>query len=236
MYRIEWEFRPAPRHLDEFLSAYGPRGAWVELFKRADGYLGTELAPVAGHPGWYRTTDFWRSATDHASFLAAFSEEYRELDRRCERLTLEQRRVEDRPALTPFHLAIPVRDLKSARAFYGELLGCAEGRSSDAWVDFDFFGNQLVCHVVDSTPRDAATNPVDGHNVPVPHFGMVLEMLDWELLAERLKAAGARFVIEPHIRFRGEPGEQATMFLLDPGGNALEFKSFQDIARQLFAT
>ena len=144
--------------------------------------------------------------------------------------------MEDRPALTPFHLAIPVSDLQSARAFYGELLGCAEGRSSDAWVDFDFFGHQLVCHVVELAPRDAASNVVDGRDVPVPHFGMVLEMPDWEQLAERLKAAGTRFVIEPHLRFRGEPGEQATMFLLDPSGNALEFKSFKDIAGQLFAT
>ena len=139
------------------------------------------------------------------------------------------------PALTPFHLAIPVHDLPGARAFYGGLLGCAEGRSSDAWVDFDFFGHQLVCHVAESAPRAAASNAVDGHNVPVPHFGMVLEMPDWEALAQRLKAADVRFVIEPHLRFRGQPGEQATMFLLDPSGNALEFKAFRDIARQLFA-
>ena len=149
---------------------------------------------------------------------------------------MDERRVEDRPALTPFHLAIPVRDLQCARAFYGGLLGCAEGRSSGAWVDFDFFGHQLVCHVVESTPRDTASNRVDGHDVPVPHFGVVLEMPDWEQLAERLKAAGTRFVMVPQLRFRGEPGEQATMFLLDPSGNALEFKSFKDIAKQLFAT
>jgi len=147
--------------------------------------------------------------------------------------------VEDRPALTPFHLAIRVRDLRGARAFYGELLGCAEGRSSVAWVDFDFFGHQLVCHIVGST--DAATekdtsSPVDGHDVPVPHFGLVLTMPAWEALAGRLKAAGVRFVIEPHVRFRGQAGEQATMFLLDPSGNALEFKAFHDIAGQLFAT
>jgi len=140
--------------------------------------------------------------------------------------------------MTPFHLAIPVRDLGSARAFYGGLLGCPEGRSSDEWVDFDFFGHQLVCHVVrpagGSSPQ-AGSNPVDGHDVPVPHFGLVLEMADWEALATRLKAAGQRFVIEPHVRFRGKPGEQATMFLTDPSGNALEFKAFRDIAGQLFA-
>ena len=138
--------------------------------------------------------------------------------------------------MTPFHLAIPVRDLQGARAFYGGLLSCREGRSSDAWVDFDFFGHQLVCHVVQSGPRDTASKPVDGHDVPVPHFGMVLEMPDWEALAARLKRAGLHFVIEPHIRFAGQPGEQATMFLLDPSGNALEFKAFKDIAGQLFAT
>ena len=138
--------------------------------------------------------------------------------------------------MTPFHLAIPVRDLDGARAFYGGLLGCPEGRSSEAWVDFNFFGQQLVCHVTESAARAAASNPVDGHDVPVPHFGMVLEMADWDALAKRLKAAGVRFVIEPHIRFASQPGEQATMFLLDPSGNALEFKAFKDIAQQLFAT
>ena len=138
--------------------------------------------------------------------------------------------------LTPFHLAIPVRELKSARVFYGGLLGCPEGRSSAEWVDFDFFGHQLVCHLVaDAGARAAAHNPVDGHDVPVPHFGMVLEMPDWDALAARLRKAGAAFVIEPHVRFAGQPGEQATMFLLDPSGNALEFKAFRDIAGQLFA-
>lgn len=138
--------------------------------------------------------------------------------------------------LTPFHLAITVRDLASARAFYGGLLGCREGRSSAEWVDFDFFGHQLVCHVVESTGHAAAAhNPVDGHDVPVPHFGMVLEMRDWEALAARLMKAGTKFVIEPHLRFEGQPGEQATMFLTDPSGNALEFKAFRDIAGQLFA-
>ena len=138
--------------------------------------------------------------------------------------------------LTPFHLAIQVRDLASSREFYGGVLGCAEGRSSADWVDFDFFGHQLVCHVVE--PAAAAperSNPVDGHDVPVPHFGMVLEMPDWEALAARLRSAGVRFVIEPHVRFRGQSGEQATMFLHDPSGNTLEFKSFRDIAGQLFA-
>ena len=137
---------------------------------------------------------------------------------------------------TPFHLAIRVRDLASARAFYGGLLACPEGRSSSDWVDFDFFGHQLVCHVAgDAGGEAAAHNPVDGHDVPVPHFGMVLEMPDWEALAARLKDAGIAFVIEPHVRFKGQPGEQATMFLTDPSGNALEFKSFRDIAGQLFA-
>ena len=238
MHRIEWEFRPAPEHVEEFLTAYGPEGAWVALFRRATGFLGTQFLPISGRPGWYRTIDCWRAAEDHAAFLADFGEEYRALDRQCERLTLEERRVDDRPALTPFHLAIPVRNLGDARSFYGGMLGCAEGRSSDAWVDFDFFGHQLVCHL----DRAAAarpvvtTNPVDGHDVPVPHFGMVLEMPDWEALAARLKLAGVRFVIEPQMRFKGQPGEQATMFLLDPSGNALEFKSFKDIAGQLFAT
>ena len=140
------------------------------------------------------------------------------------------------PELTPFHLAIPVHDLAAARAFYGELLGCAEGRSATDWVDFDFFGHQLVCHAVDgAAPDGAAHNPVDGHDVPVPHFGMVLEMPDWEALAARLEAAGVAFVIEPHVRFRGLAGEQATMFMTDPSGNALEFKAFRDIAGQLFA-
>ncbi|HEY5612989.1 MAG TPA: VOC family protein [Lysobacter sp.] len=141
--------------------------------------------------------------------------------------------------MTPFHLAIRVRDLNGARAFYGGLLGCREGRSSDAWVDFDFFGHQLVCHVVvpvGATPPEPANNPVDGHDVPVPHFGLVLEMETWEALARHLQSAGVDFVIAPHLRFRGQPGEQATMFLLDPSGNALEFKAFRDIAGQLFAT
>jgi len=139
--------------------------------------------------------------------------------------------------LPPFHLAIPVRDLASARAFYGGLLGCREGRSAERWVDFDFFGHQLVCHVAGNYPGagDAgSTNAVDGHDVPVPHFGAVLELPAFEDLAQRLRDAGVKFVIEPCVRFRGQPGEQATMFLLDPSGNAIEFKAFADIERQLF--
>jgi extradiol dioxygenase family protein len=151
-------------------------------------------------------------------------------------VTVTQEGVVQQKELTPFHLAIPVRDLRGARAFYGGLLGCAEGRSSETWVDFNFFGHQLVCHVAAIAAHDAASNPVDGHDVPVPHFGMVLETPDWDALAQRLKAAGVRFIIEPHLRFPGKQGEQATMFLLDPSGNALEFKAFKDIAGQLFAT
>lgn len=133
----------------------------------------------------------------------------------------------------PFHLAIPVHDLAAARRFYGEVFGCPEGRSSQAWVDFDFFGHQLVAHLDPDRPR-LHFNDVDGKDVPVPHFGVVLEWNEWHALASRLSAAGMRFVIEPGIRFRGEVGEQATMFLLDPSGNALEFKAFQDPSR-LFA-
>ena len=139
--------------------------------------------------------------------------------------------------LPPFHLAIPVHDLAEARAFYGDLLGCPEGRSSESWVDFNFFGHQLVCHVhKDSSKHTAAgiSNLVDDHDVPVPHFGAVLELDAWNRLSKKLKAANIRFVIEPHVRFKGQSGEQATMFLLDPSGNAIEFKAFQDIASQLF--
>ncbi|MDT3711727.1 MAG: VOC family protein [Pseudomonadaceae bacterium] len=138
--------------------------------------------------------------------------------------------------LSPFHLAIPVHDLAAARAFYGEAFGCAEGRSSEHWVDFDFFGHQLVIHEAPKMPHQEAahSNPVDGHDVPVPHFGVVLGWEQWQALAERLKARGTRFVIEPYVRFQGQVGEQATMFLLDPCGNALEFKAFKDMS-QLFA-
>jgi hypothetical protein len=139
--------------------------------------------------------------------------------------------------LTPFHLAIAVHDVDAARAFYGGLLGCPEGRSSGQWVDFDLFGHQLVCHQVEGLPRAVAGgNAVDGHDVPVPHFGVVLELPAWHALADRLRDAGVEFVIEPHLRFAGQPGEQATMFFLDPSGNALEFKAFADIDGQLFAT
>lgn len=131
--------------------------------------------------------------------------------------------------LRPFHLAFPVDDLAAARRFYGETMGCAEGRSSDHWVDFDFFGHQLVAHVAPGT-GDAASNPVDRHDVPIPHFGVVLTMDQWRALADRLEAAGTQFVIEPTIRFEGEVGEQATMFFRDPAGNALEFKAFADDA------
>ena len=134
----------------------------------------------------------------------------------------------------PFHLAFPVTSLANARASYGELLGCPEGRSSDAWVDFDFHGHQIVAHLAPDEAGHRHTGQVDGDDVPVRHFGLVLSMGEWEALAERLRAAGQRFVIEPHVRFKGQVGEQATMFLLDPCGNALEFKAFGDPS-QLFA-
>jgi len=138
------------------------------------------------------------------------------------------------PAMPPFHLAFPVTSLAKARAFYGELLGCPEGRSSEDWVDFDFRGHQIVAHLAPEETRAVAAHDVDGDAVPVRHFGLVLDMDDWQALAQRLQAAGTRFVIAPHVRFKGQPGEQATMFLLDPCGNALEFKAFADRAR-LFA-
>ena len=128
--------------------------------------------------------------------------------------------------LRPFHLAFPVHDLAAARAFWGGTIGCPEGRSSDEWVDFDFYGHQIVAHLSPDTAAAATSNPVDGHDVPVPHFGIVLTLEDWQDLADRLTAAGTEFVIEPYIRFKGQPGEQATMFFLDPSGNALEFKAF----------
>ena len=140
-----------------------------------------------------------------------------------------------RVSLTPFHIAFPVNDLAAARSFYGELLGCEEGRSSEEWIDFDLFGHQIVAHLKPgmegSRPHH---NAVDGHAVPVPHFGVVLPMPEWHSLADRLRAAGTAFVIEPYIRFKGEAGEQATMFFYDPAGNALEFKAFADLG-QLFA-
>jgi extradiol dioxygenase family protein len=134
----------------------------------------------------------------------------------------------------PFHLAFPVTSLASARAFYGELLGCPEGRSSADWVDFDFHGHQIVAHLAPEEVRAAVAHDVDGDAVPVRHFGLVLPMDEWQALANRLRAAGVAFVIEPHVRFVGQPGEQATMFLRDPCGNALEFKAFADPSR-LFA-
>ena len=136
--------------------------------------------------------------------------------------------------MPPFHLAFPVHDLAAARAFYGGLLGCPEGRSSDEWVDFDFFGHQIVAHLVPGSERGRASNPVDGHDVPVPHFGAVLDMAAWETLAARLEAAGIDFAIPPTVRFRGQPGEQATMFFRDPSGNALEIKAMAN-PENLFA-
>ncbi len=127
-----------------------------------------------------------------------------------------------------FHLAFPVDDLAAARRFYGEILGCPEGRSDDDWVDFDLHGHQIVAHRVHTPTGVRATNPVDGDDVPVPHFGLLLDPDAWRVLADRLIAAGVEFVIEPHTRFAGEPGEQSTMFVLDPCGNALEFKAFAD--------
>lgn len=139
-------------------------------------------------------------------------------------------------SLEPFHLAVPVHDLAAARDFYGRRMGCAEGRSSDVWVDFDFFGHQLVAHLDPARQPQAAEirNEVDGHEVPVPHFGIVLGWDRWHALAARLKAEGQRFELEPGIRFAGQVGEQATMFFYDPSGNALEFKAFKDPSR-LFA-
>ncbi|WP_348269100.1 VOC family protein [Edaphobacter paludis] len=137
--------------------------------------------------------------------------------------------------LTPFHIAFPVDDLDAARLFYGTTLGCAEGRSLTQWIDFDLFGHQIVAHLKpESSNRNRHSNPVDGHEVPIPHFGVVLSMDQWQALADRLRNAGIRFIIEPYIRFKGEVGEQATMFFLDPAGNALEFKAFADL-KQLFA-
>ena len=136
--------------------------------------------------------------------------------------------------LQPFHLAIPVQDLEKCRAFYRDILQCEEGRSSDHWVDFNFFGHQLVIHQKKGFQPQRISNPVDGHDVPVPHFGVVLTREDWDQLAERLKANNTQFVIEPTIRFEGKTGEQATMFFNDPEGNALEFKAFKDMS-QLFA-
>lgn len=135
--------------------------------------------------------------------------------------------------LTPFHLAVPVRDVAEAKRFYVDVLGCGVGRESEKWVDLNLFGHQLVCH--EAPPGAESSNPVDGDAVPVPHFGVVLTMDAWQALAARLSGRVA-FVMEPHVRFRGEPGEQATLFFRDPSGNALEFKAFRDIGRELFKT
>ena len=137
-------------------------------------------------------------------------------------------------SLRPFHIAFPVNDLAAARHFYGTILGCPEGRSSNQWIDFNFFGHQIVAHLKPTPAEQPHHNPVDGHDVPVPHFGVVLPMDTWQTFADRLRAAQVAFVIEPYIRFQGEPGEQATMFFLDPSGNAIEIKAFADIT-QLFA-
>ncbi|HTL92288.1 MAG TPA: VOC family protein [Steroidobacteraceae bacterium] len=136
--------------------------------------------------------------------------------------------------LSPFHVAFPVHDLAQARAFYGGTLGCPEGRSSKEWVDFNFYGHQIVAHLAPGETREAQRNTVDDHGVPVRHFGIVLPMAEWEALAKRLRAMAVRFLIEPYVRFKGQPGEQATMFFLDPSGNSLEIKAFSDITR-LFA-
>ena len=142
-------------------------------------------------------------------------------------------------SITPFHLAIQVRDLEEARTFYRDLLGCSEGRCSDNWVDLNLYGHQLVCHVNPAIGRQGKVsshnNAVDGHGVPVPHFGVVLEMQDWQRLADHLRKENIDFIIDPYIRFKGEAGEQATLFIMDPSGNAIEFKAFKDIASQLFA-
>jgi uncharacterized protein len=138
------------------------------------------------------------------------------------------------PAMPPFHLAFPVHSLAAAREFYGDLLGCPEGRSSEQWVDFNFYGHQIVAHLAPDEVGHASTSAVDDKAVPVRHFGAVLSIPQWEALAEKLKAAGTKFVIEPYVRFKGEVGEQATMFFLDPSGNAVEIKAFADMS-SLFA-
>ena len=141
--------------------------------------------------------------------------------------------------LTPFHIAVQVRDIAEARRFYKDILGCSEGRSDPQWVDFNLFGHQFVCHLnpnLGSAGRlTSHFNPVDGHGVPVPHCGVVLRPAQWNTLAERLRRQRVEFVVEPHTRFKGQVGEQSTMFFLDPTGNALEFKAFEDIEGQLFA-
>ncbi len=143
--------------------------------------------------------------------------------------------METTTSLRPFHLAIPVNNLERDRIFYRDVLGCAEGRSSDHWVDFNFFGHQLVLHEKKEEPSQKAANPVDGKQVPIPHFGVVLSMDSFKEFSDRLQAMNVEFVIAPYTRFEGQPGEQATMFFEDPSGNALEFKAFANLD-QLFAT
>jgi extradiol dioxygenase family protein len=138
------------------------------------------------------------------------------------------------PVLAPFHLAFPVHSIAAARGFYGELLGCPEGRSAPDWVDFNFYGHQIVAHLAPEEAGHRGTNAVDGDNVPVRHFGVVLSMAEWQAIATKLEGAGLDFIIKPHIRFKGEVGEQATMFFLDPSGNAMEIKAFANMA-SLFA-
>lgn len=141
--------------------------------------------------------------------------------------------------LTPFHIAVPVRDIDEARRFYKDVLGCAEGRSDTLWVDFNLYGHQFVCHLNPTLGKTGKLtslyNPVDGHGVPVPHYGVVLHPREWEALADRVRRHGVQFVVEPTTRFKDRAGEQSTMFFLDPTGNALEFKAFKDIDTQLFA-
>jgi len=133
--------------------------------------------------------------------------------------------------MQPFHLAFPVQNLEKIRSFYEGLLGCSVGRTDERWIDLDFWGNQITAHLVDGDQPQGPTNSVDGKEVPVQHFGAILEWEDWQALAKKLKTHGVEFIIEPYIRFKGKPGEQATMFLLDPSGNALEFKSFRDFEK-----
>jgi len=131
-------------------------------------------------------------------------------------------------AIRPFHLAFPVNDLEAARKFYCEVLGCSEGRTASKWIDFDFHGHQITAHLVETASEDSAANAVDSKSVPIPHFGIVLTMADWEQMAERLQSLELVFIIEPTVRFKGKPGEQATMFFRDPAGNALELKAMAD--------
>ncbi|MCQ9615548.1 VOC family protein [Paenalcaligenes niemegkensis] len=142
--------------------------------------------------------------------------------------------MSNQASLRPFHLAFPVHDLAAARHFYGGVLGCPEGRSSEHWIDFDFYGHQIVAHLAPDECTPPQTSQVEAHQVPVRHFGVVLDMDNWRILAEKLGNANTQFIIEPHIRFEGQPGEQATLFFLDPSGNALEFKAFRDLS-SLFA-